>query len=101
MLISVDPPETSAKWAAEKGFTFTLLSDPEGKVIDAWGIRNQDNGELALHGAFLVDADKTITYRKVARRRVGPAELLHAIDGDAVICCPGGCGDKPDCRPAP
>ena len=93
-VIAVAPDGATNRWVQ----TSTIEGS---KVIDAWGIRNQDNGELALHGAFLVDADKTITYRKVARRRVGPAELLHAIDGDAVICCPGGCGDKPDCRPAP
>ena len=102
VVISVDPPETSAKWAAEKGFSFRLLADPEMRVIDAWGVRNVDVEELSLHAAFIVGADKTIRYRKVARRRVAPEELLHALDGDGVICCPGGCSnDAPVCRPKP
>jgi peroxiredoxin len=98
--ISVDPPEVSAKWAADKGFTFTLLSDPEARVIKEWGMLNVDNDELALHGVFLVD-EGTIRYRKVAGRRVGTKELLHAIDGDPVMCCAWGCGDQAVCRPIP
>ena len=99
-MVSVDPPEVSRKWAQEKGFEFDLLSDPSMEAIKAWGVLNTDNNELALHAAFLVDDEKRIRYRKVARRRVAPPELLHAIDGDQVLCCPGGCGDTPKvCRP--
>ena len=91
VLVSVDPPEVGRKWADEKGFTFTILSDPQMVSVDTWGVRNPDVEELALHAAFLVNAQGEITYRKIARRRVKPDELLHAIDGDEVVCCAGSC----------
>ena len=89
----------SADWAAKKGFTFPLLSDPELNVIDAYHMRNEDVEDLALHGVFIVDQELRVTYRKIARRRVGPDELLHALDGDPVKCCAGSCGDGPICVP--
>jgi len=40
--ISYDAPATNAAATAKLGLTFPLLSDPGSKVIDAYGIRNQD-----------------------------------------------------------
>jgi len=40
--ISYDSPATNATASTKLGLTFPLLSDPGSKVIDAYGIRNQD-----------------------------------------------------------
>lgn len=44
--ISVDPPDVSKDFAAKLGsdgkgaFTFPILSDPDHKIIDAYGLRD-------------------------------------------------------------
>jgi hypothetical protein len=67
------------------------MLDPELSVIDAYGLRNTDVPELSLHAAYLIGTDGRVEYRKVARRRVAPDELLFAIDGAAVSFCAGSC----------
>jgi peroxiredoxin len=90
--ISVDPPEVSRDWAEKKGFSFTLAADPEMQVIDAYHLRNPDTPGLALHAVYIVQPDGSISYRKVARRRARSREILYALDGKPVSCCPGSCG---------
>lgn len=97
--LSVDPPETSAAWAEKRGFSFDLASDIDYANIRRWGLENPDVKELALHAAFVVEQDGRISYRKVARRRVKPDELLFALDGASVACCAGSCGEGPVCQP--
>ena len=68
------------------------------RVIDAWDLHNEKEG-IAFHAAYLIDADKTIRYRKVARRRPKSAELLAALDGRDVECCASLCvKGEPVCR---
>ena len=78
--ISVDDVPTSEKWAKRRGFTFTLASDPEMKLIDRFGIRNRNTPDLALHAIYIVDKDGDVFYRKVARRRAYSNELADAVD---------------------
>ncbi len=78
--LSVDPPEVSLPWVQDKGFTFPVACDPELKVIRAWGLENEDVGDLSLHAVYLLDTDGAVFYRKVARRRAYPPEFLDAID---------------------
>ncbi len=93
MLISVDPVETSKKFAEKLGLEFLVASDPEMGVIDQWGVRNRDTPELALHSVFIVNGEGSIIYRKVARRRVKSQEILWALERAAIACCPGSCGE--------
>ncbi len=83
LAVSVDPPEVALPWVTDKGFTFPVASDPDLAVIRAWGLENEDVGDLALHAVYLLDGDGTIFYRKVARRRAYPPEFLDAIDHHA------------------
>ena len=78
--LSVDPPEVSLPWVQEKGFTFPVACDPDLEVVRAWGLENTDVGDLSLHAVYLLDADGTTFYRKIARRRAYPPEFLDAID---------------------
>ncbi len=94
VLVSVDPLETSKEFSDKLGLTFAVASDPEMKVIDTYGVRNQDVPELALHSIFMVDREGKVFYRKIARRRAKSQELLYALDRAPASCCPGSCTDK-------
>ncbi|TPV92744.1 MAG: peroxiredoxin family protein [Myxococcales bacterium FL481] len=98
--ISVDEPHQSAAWARKRGLAFPLLSDPDLAVIDAFDVRNEQAGDLPLHAVFIVNREGNVTYRKIARRRVRPDELLAALDGERLRCCPGRC-DATICEPIP
>ena len=78
--LSVDPPDVTVPWAAKKGLSFPLASDPELKIIRGWNLENKGVGDLAFHAVYLIDTDGTIFYRKVARRRAYSKEFLTAID---------------------
>lgn len=60
--ISPDPPEKLAKWKKKENLPYPLLSDPEHKVADAYGVW----GEKSMYGRkymgivrshFIVDAE--------------------------------------------
>ncbi|MEZ5939698.1 MAG: peroxiredoxin family protein [Hyphomonadaceae bacterium] len=40
--LSYDPVETLKRFSEKKALTYTLLSDPDSKVIDAFGVRNEE-----------------------------------------------------------
>ena len=62
------------------GLQFDLGSDSDQKVIDAFKVKNPQTQELALHAVYIVNREREIFYRKVARRRPVSAELIDAID---------------------
>lgn len=78
--ISVDVPSDTLPWAAKKGLTMPLASDPQQEIIGSFGIANVDVPELSLHAIYIVDEDGKVFYRKVARRRAYSQEFLDAID---------------------
>jgi hypothetical protein len=78
--LSVDRPTDSAAMVQRLGITFPVLSDPDQKVIGAFRVQNPDTRELAIHAVYILDADGTIFYRKVGRRRPVSRELIDAID---------------------
>ena len=62
VLLTYDPVEKLARFAGRQNIAYTLLSDPESKIIDGFGLRNTDFGpESIAHGVphpaiFLIDA---------------------------------------------
>lgn len=80
VVVSVDAPEVTLRWAREKSFTFAMVSDPDLAVIRKWGLENTDVGNLSLHAVFILDQKGKVFYRKVARRRPYSPEFLDAID---------------------
>lgn len=78
--ISVDLPSDAAPMVARMGLEFPLLSDAEYRTIRSYGIENPEVGEMALHATFIVDSDRRVLYRKIARRRPFSVELLDAVD---------------------
>lgn len=65
--ISVDSVEDSAALAERLGVGFPLLSDPDARVIDRYGVRMK--GEtLAVPATFIVGRDGTLAWRHVGER---------------------------------
>ena len=59
--VSCDTQPAQKVWAAEKGWTFPVLSDfwPHGAVAQAYGVFNDDRG-CANRGTFLIDKQGTV-----------------------------------------
>jgi len=79
--ISVDTPEDSQKLRAKLKLTFPLLSDPDLKTIDAYGVRMTDS-DIAVPATFIVTKDATIAYRYIGETqadRPTNEELLKAL----------------------
>jgi thioredoxin-dependent peroxiredoxin len=81
--ISPDSPAKLAKFAERDGLTFPLLSDPEHKVLDAYGAY----GEKMLYGkksvgvirsTFVVDQDGKIEKAQYAVKATGHVARLRA-----------------------
>lgn len=94
--MSVDPPETSGRLRERLRSRFTFLSDTEGVLLDALGIRHrgarEDGADIALPTAVLVDAEGIVrwtfqsdTYRERAR----PDDVFAAIAALARTTQPG------------
>jgi peroxiredoxin len=78
--ISVDPLDVAKRFAKDLSLPFPLASDPELAVIRAWGLENEEVGDLAWHAVYIVDTDQRIFYRKAGGLRPRAQELLDAID---------------------
>jgi thioredoxin-dependent peroxiredoxin len=81
--ISPDSPAKLAKFAERDGLTFPLLSDPDHKVLDAYGAY----GEKMLYGkksvgvirsTFVVDPDGKIEKAQYAVKATGHVARLRA-----------------------
>jgi thioredoxin-dependent peroxiredoxin len=81
--ISPDGPAKLAKFAERDGLTFPLLSDPDHKVLDAYGAY----GEKMLYGkksvgvirsTFVVDQDGKIEKAQYAVKATGHVARLRA-----------------------
>ena len=63
LAVSVGPSPTHKVWAAQRGFTFPVLSDfwPHGAVSQAYGVFNAHSG-FPNRGTFAVDRGGVIRY---------------------------------------
>jgi len=84
--ISYDPVDVLARFAEQKKITFLLVSDPDSKVIKAFGILNADaKGKAAgvpNPGTFLLDKEGVIRaklFKGGFVQRPSNDELLNAI----------------------
>jgi peroxiredoxin len=86
--VSVDPADATRRLAEKQGYTFTLLSDPEARVIRRYDLLDAHSG---LHGAdiarpaeFLIDPSGTIRWRNLTedyRVRIRGDQVLRVLDG--------------------
>ena len=86
--MSVDPPDVSKRLKDRLNVGFTFLSDPQGVLLDALGIRHrgarQDGEDIAFPTAVLVDDAGVVrwTYQSdTYRQRAQPETIFAAIDG--------------------
>lgn len=84
--ISYDREEVLKRFASRRGIGFALLSDPESRVIDSYGVRNQEARGRAAGiphpGTFLIDRQGVIRarlFRDAYSERHDPTELIQAI----------------------
>ena len=92
--ISVDPPDVSKSFAEKiesdgKGkINFPLLSDPEHKIIDAYGLRDPAYEGEKVYGiphpaVYVINKDGQVTWAKVEsnyRERPTNQQIRAAID---------------------
>lgn len=68
--ISVDSVEDSADFNQQWRFPFPLLSDPQLKVIDAYGARHPNGHEgkdIAHPSTIIIDSNKLVRYKYVGK----------------------------------
>lgn len=67
--ISVDAPAVSADLAKKAGYTFPILSDPDGAVIRRYGLTHEgagiDGQDVARPAEFLLDRGGTVRWRNL------------------------------------
>lgn len=74
--VSIDSPETLARFKKELGAPFPFIADPEGKVAELFGVK----GRTADRKTFVVGE---------GRKVLGTEAGLFAIDpDDAIAACP-------------
>jgi peroxiredoxin Q/BCP len=59
--VSLDSPESHKKFIADHQLNFSLVADPEGKIIDTYGARMTDK-PLARRVSFLIGKDGRIRH---------------------------------------
>ena len=83
--ICVDSVEQNEKVASGHGLEFPILSDPDLKAIDAFGLRHVGGGfgaDIARPAVFIIDESGRILWRRLTdnwRVRTRPEELLAEV----------------------
>jgi hypothetical protein len=91
--LSYDSPEALAHFARRKDLRFPLLSDPESKVIDAFGIRNTAIAEgfakgTPRPGLFLLNAKGRVEgkyFEEDYRERITVSSILTGRFGERAV----------------
>lgn len=84
--ITIDPPELSQALAAVQKLDFPLLSDPESKVIDAYGVRNDQpdvHPGVSNPATFVIDRQGVVRFAKVSHDpaiRTSPELVMRELD---------------------
>jgi hypothetical protein len=94
LALSYDEPDALRDFQNAYGITYTLLSDPHSKVIRDYGILNTLIAEddhpwfgIPFPGTYVTNSKGDITHKFFENNlvlRVGPEELLRAVDGEAL-----------------
>jgi peroxiredoxin Q/BCP len=79
--VSVDTPDSHKKFCTKEGLTFRLLSDPEHKVVDAYGSLGSFMGfKIANRNTFLINpAGKIAQVWTKVNPSIHSAQVLAAI----------------------
>ncbi len=88
-VVTPDPPEPAARFAASRGWRFRLLSDVAGAFTRAAGFADTDGSPLPGVSAFRRGPDGAI--RQVARASFGPGDEFCSL-WHLFALLPGGAG---------
>ena len=87
LAISADSPENSRQLVESAGLEFSILSDLEGKAMDAYGLRHEGasikGDDIARPAVFIIDREGQIAWRVLTdnwRVRVRPEAILKQLD---------------------
>jgi peroxiredoxin Q/BCP len=78
--ISSDPPESHDRFAQKHGLPMTLLSDVDGKVRAAWGVK-ATLGLFPGRATFVLDKEGVVRHVFVSQLRAG----AHVTESLAVV----------------
>ncbi len=81
MAVSVDSVPQSKKLSDSLSLAYPILSDPERKVVQAWGVDDAEN-EIAWPALFVVDKSGQITERlmlETYKDRPLPDQIFAAL----------------------
>ncbi len=86
LAVAVDPPAKSRRVVKNNALQFSILSDADRSVIEAYGLVHAggapDGGDIAIPAHVLIDRDGRIAWRHVAQRvtlRPRVEDILAAI----------------------
>jgi peroxiredoxin len=88
--LSYDPPSTLAGFAKAQGIRYTLLSDQGSKMIDAFGLRDEQYAPgtfaygVAKASVLVIDTSGKVRAKMVSSDytvRPSTAQILAAVDG--------------------
>lgn len=85
--ISIDDPQQSKKLAKKQRLDFSLLSDPDAKVIDLFGLRHPDanpmgEADIARPATFILDRKGQVVWKIIPenwRVRIRPETLIDQL----------------------
>ncbi len=70
--ISTDPVDVNRRFAERMGFRFKLLSDPDGRIAEAYGVLRRSGSELSAERVtFVIDDEGRV---RAVLRNIRPAE---------------------------
>jgi peroxiredoxin len=84
--VVVDPVDVNTTLARDAGLEFPILSDPDMRMISAYGLRHvaaHDGSDIAYSASVLIDGDGTVRWTHVTpnfRVRPLPADILAQVD---------------------
>lgn len=81
--VSVDGVEAQKAFAEKFELPYTLLADPEGAVVDAFGVERMNNG-LATRQAFLVHEGNVVWHDQRASTDQQAADVLKVLEELAI-----------------
>lgn len=88
--LSYDPVDTLKKFHTKEGLAYTLISDPDSEIIDAFGIRNEEvAGNRRFDGIphpaiFFINTDGVVEaklYEESYRDRPERELIIEKVDG--------------------
>ncbi|MCP4654517.1 MAG: redoxin domain-containing protein [bacterium] len=85
LFISADSVEASRKLTVDAGLDLRLLSDPDLRVVDAYGVRHQGGfmgDDIARPATFILDREGIVRWRDLTesfRIRVRPRRIVEEL----------------------